>query len=424
MSKFTSMSQAELQAQQVDLQARYDSYKAQGLKLDMTRGLPSKAQLDLAAPLLELPGRDGYQIDGIDGRNYGGLDGLPEVKALFADYLAVSSDEVIVGGNSSLSMMYDALLRAMYFGVQKDAKPWRDYAAVKFLCPVPGYDRHFRVTEHLGFELVNIDMLDDGPDLGQIEDLVAEDETIKGIWCVPRYSNPTGAVYSDETVDRLAKMKTAAADFRIIWDDAYAVHHITENPPVLKNILQACKDHGQPDRVLMFASTSKITFAGAGLAAMAGSVDNMNEAKKHLFVQTIGPDKINQLRHLLFFKNLPGINRHMQNHRDIVKPKFDMVQSILHQELDGTGTANWTNPQGGYFVSLDTPDGCAHRVVELASDVGVKLTEAGATFPYGKDPSNRNLRIAPTFPPIGDIEIAMGVLGVCVKLAAIEQQGR
>ena len=422
MSEFKSMSQAELQACEAELKTRYAGYKAQGLNLNMTRGLPSKAQLDLATPLLELPGREGYQADGVDGRNYGGLDGLTEVKALFGDYLGVSSDEVIVGGNSSLNMMHDALLRAMYFGVSDGAKPWRDYASVKFLCPCPGYDRHFRVTAHLGFELVNIDMLDDGPDLDQIEDMVARDETIKGIWCVPRYSNPTGAIYADEVADRFARMQTAASDFRIIWDDAYAVHHITDKPPVLKNILQACKEYGNPDRVLMFASTSKITFAGAGLAAMAGSVANMNEARRHLFVQTIGPDKINQLRHLLFFKNFQGIKQHMLNHTAILKPKFDMVQKVLHQEFDGTGVASWTNPMGGYFVSLDTPDGCAQRVVQLASDVGVKLTEAGATYPYDKDPRNRNLRIAPTFPPIGDIETAMGVLGVCVKLAAIEQQ--
>lgn len=424
MSEFKNMSQAEIHAQQAKLKARYVGYKEQGLTLDMTRGLPSKAQLDLAGALLELPGKDGYQIDSIDGRNYGGLDGLPDVKTLFADYLGVSSDEVIVGGNSSLSMMHDTLLRAMYFGVPGEGKPWREFSSVKFLCPSPGYDRHFRVTEHLGFELVTVDMLDDGPDLDQIEELVANDETVKGIWCVPRYSNPTGAVYSDEIVDRFSKMKTAAVDFRIIWDDAYAVHHITDNPPTLKNILKACKDQGCPDRVLIFGSTSKITFAGAGLSAMAGSVDNINAVKKHLFVQTIGPDKLNQLRHLLFFKNLEGINHHMQNHAAILEPKFGMVQKVLHQELDGTGAASWTNPQGGYFVSLDTPDGCAQRVVELASAVGVKLTEAGATYPYGKDPRNRNLRIAPTYPPLDDIEMAMGVLGVCIKLAAIEQQSK
>jgi len=420
MTEYRSLSQGELQAHQEELSKRYTAYKEQGLALDMTRGLPSKAQLELAGALLELPGKDGYQINGVDGRNYGGLDGIPGAKALFADYLGVTSEEVIVGGNSSLNMMHDALWRAMYFGVTGE-KPWRNNDSVKFLCPSPGYDRHFRVTEHLGFELITIDMRDDGPDMSQVEEVVASDETIKGIWCVPRYSNPTGAVYSDDTVDRLAKMKTAATDFRIIWDDAYAVHHITDNPPVLKNILRACKDEGCPDRVLMFASTSKVTFAGAGLAAMAGSVDNMNEAKKHLFVQTIGPDKINQLRHVLFFKNLDGINRHMREHAEILKPKFAMVQEMLHQEWDGTGVANWTNPQGGYFVSLDTPDGCARQVVELASAVGVKLTEAGATFPYAKDPRDSNLRIAPTFPPLEDIEVAMGVLGVCVKLAAISQ---
>lgn len=413
------MSAEALRALVSELDARIEEFRARSLNLDMTRGKPSPRQLNLSNGLLEYPGASDYTAsDGSDCRNYGGLVGLPEARSLFAAILGAPVEQVIVGDNSSLRLMHDALVRACVFGVPGGAGPWREQGPLRFLCPCPGYDRHFTIAEHLGFELVPIAMTEAGPDLKQVESAVADDPAVKGIWCVPRYSNPTGAVYSDEVVDRLASMATAATDFRIFWDNAYAEHHISDDPVPLKNILESCTAANQPDRVLMFASTSKITLAGSGISAMAGSEANVADALRHLAVQTVGPDKINQLRHVMFLKDIAGLREHMRRHAELLKPKFDIVQDVLHRELDGYDCARWTDPRGGYFVSLDTNDGCASQVVRLAGELGVKVTPAGATFPYGRDPLDRNIRIAPTFPQRDDIRAAVEVLAVCVKRVA------
>lgn len=419
MMKFTT---EELLAQQAEVQERYNQVKKQGLSLDITRGKPCAEQLDLSSELLTLPGNTDYKTGaGVDCRNYGGLDGIPEAKQLFADYLDVAPRDVIIGGNASLTMMHDALVRALLFGAPGGDRPWKDLDSIKFLCPSPGFDRHFAVTEHLGFELIAIDMKDDGPDMGQVEALVAEDPAIKGIWCVPKYSNPTGAIYSDAVVDRLAGMQAAAADFRIIWDNAYGEHPLAGPPDPVKSILRACREAGNPNRVLLFASTSKISHAGSGISAMAAGEDNIADIKKHLSVQTIGPDKVNQLRHMRFFRNYTGLRVHMQRHAQILKPKFDLVQDILKSELDGTGRAQWTNPKGGYFVSLNTQDGCARDSINLSAQAGVKFTQAGATFPYGVDPRDRNIRIAPTFLSLKDIKPAIEALAISIQLATIQK---
>ena len=386
----------------------------------MTRGKPSPQQLDLSSELLQTPVGDFLDSDGVDTRNYGGVDGLSEMKALFGGILEMDPAQVIVGGNSSLTMMYDTLQRACQFGVPGGDGPWNQVANRKFLCPSPGYDRHFLITQHLRFELVNVDMTDGGPDMDQVEWLVKNDASIKGIWCVPKYSNPTGCCYSVETVARLAAMETAAVDFRVIWDNAYAEHHFTDDVPILENIAVHCENAGNPNRVIQFASTSKITLSGAGVAAMAGSAENIENAREHINVQSIGPDKTNQLRHLRFFKNLEGLRAHMKNHAALVKPKFDLVQEVLDRELGGLGIASWSQPKGGYFISLQVGDGKAKRVIELAAKAGVQLTQAGAPFPYGKDPSDRVIRIAPTFPAIEEVGKATEILAVCVKLVASE----
>lgn len=410
---------AELRAQ---LQTRYDAFKAQGLKLDMTRGKPANAQLDLAQSLLTILGeKDFSAADGTDTRNYGGLDGLPELKAIFGEMLSVPAAQVILGGNSSLTMMHDTIVRALTHGVPGSSTAWGKLNKVKFLCPSPGYDRHFAICEHFGIEMLTVEIGKDGPNLDQVEELVASDASIKGMWCVPKYSNPTGTTYSDETVERLAKMKTAAADFRVIWDNAYVVHHLYAEGDPLQDILEAAQRAGNPNRPLVFASTSKISFAGAGVAAMVASPANVADAKKHLGLQTIGPDKVNQLRHVRFFKDFAGINAHMQRHAEILRPKFEAVTQIFERELGGKGIATWTKPRGGYFVSLDTLDGCATEVVRLANDAGVKLTGAGATFPYGKDPRDKNIRIAPSLPPLAQIQQAMEVVAVSVALASVKK---
>jgi len=417
------LSASEIEQNRLDLKPRkaeyqqlYEQIRQKHLSLDITRGKPSSAQLDLANALLELPGKH-FTVDGTDTRNYGGIDGLPEMKALFAEILGVEASNVIVGGNSSLNMMYDTLARACQFGVPDGEKPWNQIENRKFLCPTPGYDRHFRVTEHLGFELIAVNLTDHGLDMDQIESLVSADHAIKGIWCVPKYSNPTGTCYDEDTVYRLAAMP-AAKDFRILWDNAYAEHHLTDNPPHLDNIMTHCIAAGNANRVIEFASTSKISHPGSGVGALAASEDNIQDAKGHLGVQTIGPDKVNQLRHLLLFSDLQGLRTHMQKHAALVKPKFDLVDEVLTRELGGLGIAEWTRPQGGYFVSLDIPDGLAKQVIGLAADAGVKLTGAGAPFPYGKDPRDRNIRIAPTFPVLQEVGQATEVLATCIKLAA------
>lgn len=409
----------------------YNRLKSQSRLLDMTRGKPSAEQLDLANRILKLPGTDYLSADGTDARNYGGLDGLPAMKQLFADILEVAPQHVIVGGNSSLAMMYDAIARACQFGVAVDRNtsenpvPWNCIPERKFICPTPGYDRHFLISEHLGFELIAVEMTEHGPDMQQVEALVAEDATIKGIWCVPKYSNPTAACYNADTVQRLASMNTATADFRIIWDNAYAEHHFTAHRPELQNIARCCEAAGNPNRVLQFASTSKICHPGSGVAAMASSDMNIADTKRHIAVQYIGPDKVNQLRHLQLFGDLNGLRAHMQKHAALVQPKFKLVLEILERELgglmvNGTKLAQWSKPSGGYFISLDIPDGTAKRVIQLSDEAGVKLTPAGAPFPYGNDPRDRNIRIAPTYPPLHDIQQATEILTVCVKLAASE----
>ena len=412
----------ELQRRRLKLLERYREVQSQNLHIDMTRGKPCPEQLDLSLEMLNCVDNQDYLTrDGVDCRNYGGLDGIPEAKALFAPYLEVEPDEIIIGGNSSLNMMHDALVRAMLHGVVDSNTPWAKLPIVKFLCPSPGYDRHFFICEHLGIEMALVDMTASGPDMEQVERIVAQDESVSGMWCVPKYSNPTGATYSDETVERLAHMRTKAKDFRIFWDNAYAVHHLTDTPDQLQNMLTTCKLAGTPERVFIFGSTSKVTFAGSGVAMMAGSKKNIAFTKKQLAFQTIGPDKLNQLRHVKFFKTMAGIEDHMQKHAAILKPKFDAVQTALENELAGKNIAEWSKPGGGYFVSLNTMEGCAVAVVDLAAKAGVKLTPAGSTFPYKKDPLDRNIRIAPSFPPLEDILQAMELVGICIQIVSIEK---
>jgi DNA-binding transcriptional MocR family regulator len=405
-----------------NLLVRYNEFKSRGLNLDITRGKPCTEQLDLALEMLDCVNSRNYMTaDGTDSRNYGGLDGIPEAKELFAEYLEVQPHELIIGGNSSLNIMHDAFMRAIVTGVSEDSVPWGKQPEIKFLCPSPGYDRHFFICDYLGIKMINVPMTENGPDMTVVEDLAAADGSVKGIWCVPKYSNPTGAVYSDDVVERLASMRTRADDFRIFWDNAYTVHHLTGEPARLKNILTACKDAGNPERPLIFGSTSKVAFAGSGLAMMAGSAKNMALAKKQISFQTIGPDKLNQLRHITFFKNMAGIENHMQKHAAILRPKFDAVQNELDKALGGKNVAEWSRPAGGYFVSVDTMEGCAAAVVKMAAEAGLKLTPAGSTYPYMKDPRDRNIRIAPSFPPLEDITSAMQLLGICIQLVSIDK---
>ena len=422
MTDFKKLSETERRKVKAVLQQRYNDFQSRQMTLDMTRGKPCSEQLDLALGMLQEEIAKTYLTrDGVDCRNYGGLDGIPEAKALFGDYMGVAPDELILGGNSSLNMMHDTILRAMVKGMGDGAPPWGQLPKIKFLCPSPGYDRHFFICEYLGIEMIPIEMTAEGPAMDPIEALVAADEQIKGIWCVPQYSNPTGVIYSDDVVERLANMKTAAVDFRIFWDNAYAVHHLVDNPARLKNILTACMQAGHPERPFLFGSTSKISFAGAGLAVMAGSQKNMQWVKNQMAFQTIGPDKLNQLRHTHFFKNMEGIENHMKKHAAILKPKFDAVQDILNNELKGKNIADWSKPQGGYFISIDTMEGCASAVIKLADKAGVKLTPAGSTYPYKNDPLDRNIRIAPSFPPLADIRAAMELVAVCIQLISMDK---
>lgn len=414
------LSREELKRELSILSKEYEEFRSRGLKLDMSRGKPCTEQLELSVDMLAYPYRDkNYKTASCaDVRNYGMTDGLPEAKELFSKLLEVSTSEIILGNNSSLSMMYDAISRAMTFGVYGSPEPWSRLPKVKFLCPSPGYDRHFAITELFNIEMITIEMKEDGPDMDTIEKLAAEDDSIKGIWCIPKYSNPTGVTYSDEVVDRLAAMRTAASDFRIFWDNAYIVHHLTDKPDKLKNILEACKKAGNPDRVFIFASTSKITFPGSGVAMMASSESNINQIKKLLGIRSIGPDKINQLRHVMFFSDPDSIEQHMKKHAAILKPKFEMVLSILDSRLGDRNIAKWSRPNGGYFISLDTLPGCASAVVKMAGEAGVVLTPAGATFPYGKDPQDCNIRIAPTLPPLEELKLAMELLCTCIQIVS------
>jgi len=401
------------------LRARYVAFKERGLALDMTRGKPCREQLDLALGMLDCLGRDYRAADGTDCRNYGILEGLPEARRLFAELLEVEPAEVIVGGNSSLALMHDAVVLGLLKGMP-DSPPWRGRHPVKFLCTTPGYDRHFAICERFDIEMIPVPMLADGPDMDWVERLTHADPLVKGMWIVPRYSNPGGVVCSAQVVERLARMQTAAPDFRIFWDNAYAVHHLVDSPPALANLLTACKAAGHSDRPLIFTSTSKISFAGAGVGVVAASPTNVRHLLGGLGIQTIGHDKLNQLRHVRFFKDAAGVAAHMRRHAAILRPKFDAVQTVLERELGGGGST-WSRPQGGYFVSLDTPDGCAARVVQLADAAGTKLTKAGATFPSGKDPHDRNIRLAPSLPGLDEITQAMELVAICVQIAAFER---
>lgn len=422
MSDFTRLDKNERLFHREELLGQYQEFKSQNIALDMTRGKPCAEQLDLSMGMLDCVTADNYRsADGTDCRNYGGLDGLPETKALFSEFLETAPDQIIIGGNSSLAMMHDAIVRAMLNGVVDSKAPWGSLPKIKFLCPSPGYDRHFFICDYLNIEMIPVELDKNGPDMDVVENLVAADEAIKGIWCVPKYSNPTGTTYSDEVVDRLAAMKTQAEDFRIFWDNAYTVHHLADSPDPLKNIMSSCEKVGNPDRVFVFGSTSKISIAGSGLAMMAGSRKNIEFTKKQLSFRTIGPDKINQLRHVYFFKNMDGIAAHMKKHAAIIKPKFNIVQRFLSSELGDKNIAEWSRPNGGYFVSINTLDGCAATVVDMAAAAGVKLTPAGATYPYKKDPRDRNIRIAPTFPPADQVETAMKLVTICIQLVSVEK---
>jgi DNA-binding transcriptional MocR family regulator len=389
----------------------------------MARGKPGKEQLDLSLPLLNSLNDKSEFVgeDGMDCRNYGILEGITECRQLFGEILGVDYSKVMVGGSSSLNMMFDAIACMMTAPIVQGCKPWYEVKDRKFLCPVPGYDRHFGITQYFGFEMIPVPMDENGPDMDMVEKLVAEDDSIKGIWCVPKYSNPTGITYSDETVRRFAALKPAAKDFRIMWDNAYCIHDVTDTPDTLLNIMDECAKHGNEDLPILFCSTSKITFAGAGVAAMAASDANMNVFYEKYKYQVISFDKLNMLRHVKFFKNYDGVMEHMQKHKAVLKPKFEVVVDALNAELGGSNIASWTNPNGGYFVSVDVFEGTAKRVVALCKEAGVVLTGAGATYPLGIDPQDKNIRIAPSFPPVEELKTAMEVFCVCTKLAACEK---
>lgn len=421
MAIYKDLTKEQLIEEKNSVSKTYEEYKKLGLKLDMSRGKPAPAQLDLTDDML-LHCLDGAHIseNGIDCRNYGVLDGIYEAKRLFMPMLEVGRYEIIIGGNSSLCMMYDNIARAMLLGVLGGKKPWSKNEHVKFLCPAPGYDRHFAICESMGIEMITVPYKSDGPDMDMIEDLVSKDEEIKGIWCVPMYSNPTGITYSDEVVKRFANLSPKAEDFRIFWDNAYCCHHLTDTPDHLLNILEECKKTGKENMVYIFTSTSKISFPGGGLAVMAASEANINFVKAQMGYQTIGYDKLNQLRHARFFKDFDGIKEHMKKHRAIIQPKFEAVLNMLDKEIAPLGIGSWHKPNGGYFISFNGLDNTAKRTVQLCKEAGVVLTGAGATFPYGKDPHDNNIRIAPTFPTVEELQKAMEVFCVSVKLAAVE----
>ena len=421
MNALNTLTAEALRARLAEKEAALADWKAKGLSLDLTRGKPNAEQLDLSLDILNVINtkEDCFDETGFDCRNYGVLDGIPAAKKLFADLMDTTPERVIIGGNSALNMMYDTIARALIFGVYGGARPWGQQGKVKFLCPAPGYDRHFFVTETLGFELIPIEMKADGPDMDMVEKLVSIDPTIKGIWCVPKYSNPEGVVYSDETVRRFAALKPAADDFRIFWDNAYAVHDLYDDAPALLDIFEEAAKLGNEDMIFEFASTSKITFPGNGIALMVASENNINQIKPLLGAQTIGSDKMNQLRHVKYFKTADGIKEHMKRHAEIIRPKFDIVIEAFRANL--TGIAEWTEPKGGYFVDLAVPDGCAKAVYDLAGEMGVALTKAGASYPYGVDPRDRHLRIAPTFPTNDNLRSAVAILCLCVEIVAIKK---
>jgi len=420
MPNLTTLRAPELRACHEDIRRRYQAFAERKLKLNLTRGKPSSRQLDLCNELLGLPGGD-FMSGGTDSRNYGELQGLPELRAQLAPVFGVTADRVILGDNASLALMHDAVVYSLLKGTVDSAQPWSRESRLAFICPVPGYDRHFSICAQFGIEMLTVPMLDTGPDMDAVEKLVAADPQIKGMWCVPKYSNPCGTVYSNETIERLANMPTAARDFRLFWDNAYAVHHLTADHVEIANIDDACARAGQPNRAFIFGSTSKVTFAGAGVGLFAGSKDNVAWYLKHMSMRTIGGDKVNQLRHIRLFNRNGGVDALMDRHRAILAPKFDQVLETLDQVLGDSGVARWTRPKGGYFISLEVLDGCAKQVVKLAKDAGVELTPAGATHPFGKDPHDRTIRIAPSFPELPEVTQAAEGVAVCVLLAATEK---
>lgn len=423
MQPYAEMSAEELQALRKQLSAKYKEFQAKDLRLDMSRGKPSVEQLDLSMGMMDvLSSNDDLTCeDGTDCRNYGVLTGIREAKELIGDMMEVSPDDIIIYGNSSLNVMFDTVARSMTHGVM-GSTPWSKLERVKFLCPVPGYDRHFGITEYFGIEMIPVPLLEDGPDMDQVESLVKNDESIKGIWCVPKYSNPTGSSYSHPVVRRLARLKPAAPDFRIYWDNAYGIHHLYDHDQDhLIEILAECKRAGNPDLVYKFSSTSKISFPGSGIAAIAASRNNLEDIQKQLKYQTIGHDKVNQLRHVRFFGDIHGMVEHMRKHADIMRPKFEAVTGILDRELSGLGIARWTSPKGGYFISFDSLEGCAKEIVAKCKKAGLVMTGAGATYPYGHDPKDSNIRIAPSYPPQSDLELAMELFALCVKLVSIDK---
>ena len=423
MQPYAEMSTEELQELRKQLSAQYKEFQGKDLRLDMSRGKPSVEQLDLSMGMMDvLSSSDDLTCeDGTDCRNYGGLTGIREAKELIGDMMEVAPDYIIIYGNSSLNVMFDTVSRSMTHGVM-GCTPWCKLDKVKFLCPVPGYDRHFAITQYFGIEMINVPMTPDGPDMDMVERLVAEDDSIKGIWCVPKYSNPTGTSYSDETVRRFARLKPAAPDFRIYWDNAYSIHHLyDDNQDFLLEILDECAKAGNPDIVYKFTSTSKVSFPGSGIAAVAASKANLDDFRKYMTVQTIGHDKLNQLRHVRFFKDINGLHEHMKKHADILRPKFELVLATLDKELDGLGIGEWTKPHGGYFISFDAMEGCAKAIVAKAKEAGVVMTGAGATYPYGKDPKDSNIRIAPSYPSVEELGKAAEVFVLCVKLVSVEK---
>ena len=422
---YADMSKSELLKLKDEVLSQYEDMKKKGLQLDMSRGKPNIEQLDLSMGMIDVlaSSHDLVCEQGIDCRNYGVLDGIVEAKRLLSEMIECPIDNIIIYGNSSLNVMYDTVARSFTHGVM-GSTPWSKLDKVKFLCPVPGYDRHFAITEFFGVEMINIPLNSDGPDMDMVEEYVNNDPSVKGIWCVPKYSNPSGISYSDETVLRFAHLKPAAEDFRIYWDNAYCIHHLydePENQDHILEILSECEKAGNPDMVFKFCSTSKVTFPGSGIAAISASKANLEFIKKQMMIQTIGHDKLNQLRHAKFFGDFNGMLEHMKKHAAILRPRFNAVLDILDKELGSTGIASWTRPKGGYFIGVDTMDGCAKRVVALCAEAGVKLTGAGATYPYGKDPKDSNIRIAPTYPSIEELIEACKIFVLCVKIAAIDK---
>ena len=423
MKAYTEMTREELMAEVAELKAAYKNYQRMDLNFDMSRGKPCVEQLDLSMGMMDVLNSESDLTceDGTDCRNYGVLTGVQEAKVLIGDMMENNPDNIIIYGNSSLNVMYDTVSRAMTHGIMGNT-PWCKLDKVKFLCPVPGYDRHFAILEYFGIEMINVPMSPTGPDMDMVEEMVRSDETIKGIWCVPKYSNPQGYTYSNETVRRLARLKPAASDFRIFWDNAYGIHHLySDRQDYLIEILAECKRAGNPDLVYKFASTSKITFPGSGIAAIATSPNNMEDIQAQLQKQTIGHDKVNQLRHVRYFGDISGMVKHMKKHAEVIRPKFEMIEDTLEQDLGGLGIGTWTKPIGGYFISFDSLPGCAKRIVKRAQKAGLKMTPAGATYPYGKDPQDSNIRIAPTYPPVDDLRIASQLFTLCVRLVSAEK---